>query len=251
MRPLARFLPALLLAFAASAPAVASAVDPSLPAVQRAQALLGDAVWSRVVRIENTARTGPYPREFHALVFEFERLLWFYTPCDGTQSFSLHRDNLVAEKADFGPLLRDIEPGFARWTEAAPGPADVAPVDDGSPLRNGCFIESLVALRERVARGDGAEEPRLLSYYATTSAGRLGHTVLSYRVGGRVEVLDPAQRERNFVFPLAAGADPLTLARTLAGRDVIQARYLPLHAEAVLAGVGVDRTQTVAAAVGL
>ena len=231
---------------------LASLLATSLPAqsaldhARRAQARLGPDLWSRVITVENDARHSSYPKIVHALVFELAGILWFYSATDGTQSFSLHRDNLAAEKADFGPLLRDIEPGFARWSEAAP--AGGAPVDDGSPLRNGCFIESVVALRERVARGEAAAEPRLLSYYATTSAGRLGHTVLTYRTGGRVEILDPAQRERTFVFPLAAGADPLTLARALAGRDVVKARYLPLHAEAVLAGIAGDRTQTVAAA---
>jgi hypothetical protein len=217
--------------------------------VRMAQARLGPDVWSRVITIENDARRSPYPKIVHALVFELAGILWFYTATDGTQSFSLHQDNLAAEKADFGPLLREIEPGFARWTEAAP--AGGAPADDGSPLRNGCFIESVVALRERVGRGAVVEAPRLLSYYAITSAGRSGHTVLSYRAGGRVEILDPAQRERTFVFPLAAGADPLTLARALAGREVVQARYLALHADAVLAGLAGERTQTVSATGGV
>lgn len=236
----------LLLLFALLAATLPA--QPSLDYARWAQARLGPDIWSRVITVENDARRSPYPKVVHALVFELAGILWFYTATDGTQSFSLHRDNLAAEKADFGPLLRDIEPGFARWTETAPAPAGGAPVDDGSPLRNGCFIESVVALRERVARGEGAAEPRLLSYYANTSAGRLGHTVLSYRVGGRVEILDPAQRERTFVFPLAAGADPLTLARALAGREVVKARYLPLHADAGFAGLAGDRTQTVAAA---
>ena len=44
----------------------------------------------------------------HALVFELAGMLWFYTAEDGTQSFSLRIDRLDAEKADFGPMLRDI-----------------------------------------------------------------------------------------------------------------------------------------------
>lgn len=236
---------------------IASLLVTALPAqsalehARRAQTRLGPDIWSRVITVQNDARRSPYPKVVHALVFELAGLLWFYTATDGTQSFSLHRDNLAAEKADFGPLLRDIEPGFARWTVGAPGPAGAVPVDDGSPLRNGCFIESVIALRERVGRGEVAETPRLLSYFAITSARRLGHTVLAYRAGGRVEVVDPARRERVFRFPLAAGADPLTLARALAGRDVVKARYLPLPAEPVLAGLAGDRTQNVSATGGV
>ena len=211
--------------------------QPALENVRTAQALLGPGVWSRAITVRNEARVGPYPRIVHALVFELAGMLWFYTDVDGTQSFSLHAGNMAAEKADFGPLLRDIEPGFTRWTEAAPARAGRSLAGGGLPLQNGCFIESVVALRERVARGEVAEEPRLLSYYALHRNGRLGHTVLSYRAGGRLEILDPARRERTFAFPVSAGLDPLNLARAFAGSEVIKARYLPLPAEVMLAGM--------------
>jgi len=210
--------------------------QPALENVRTAQALLGSGVWSRAITVRNEARVSPYPKIVHALVFELAGILWFYTDVDGTQSFSLHQGNLAAEKADFGPLLRDIEPGFTRWTPAAPDAAVRGTAAGGSPLRNGCFIESVVALRERMARGEVAEEPRLLSYHAESPGGRVGHTVLAYRVGGRLEIIDPSQRERAFAFPVSAGADPLALARALAGRDVVRARYLPLPAEVTLAG---------------
>ncbi len=228
MRPLARFLPALLLAFAASAPAVASAVDPSLPAVQRAQALLGDAVWSRVVRIENTARTGPYPREFHALVFEFERLLWFYTPCDGTQSFSLHRGRLEAEKADFTALMRDIEPGFRRWHTVPPPVAPVPTAADERELPNGCFVESVLAFRARLARGGPMARPRLLSYYGRSKSGRLAHTVFVYEAGGRTVVVDPDRPGTADAYPLRRADTALALARVHQGPEVDAARELPI-----------------------
>lgn len=211
--------------------------QPALENVRAAQALLGPGIWSRAITVRNVARVSPYPKIVHALVFELAGILWFYTDVDGTQSFSLHHGNLAAEKADFGPLLRDIEPGFTRWSDAPLGPLASGPLDDGSPLRNGCFIESVVALRERITRGEVAEEPRLLSYHAVSRDGRVGHTVLSYRVGGRLEILDPSQRERAFVFPVSAGADPLTLARALAGSDVARARYLPLPTEVLVAGL--------------
>ncbi|MBL9209948.1 MAG: hypothetical protein JNL92_05745 [Opitutaceae bacterium] len=211
----------------------------ALENARAAQALLGPGVWSRTVTVENEARRSPYPKIVHALVFELAGILWFYTDADGTQSFSLHVGNLAAEKADFGPLLRAIEPGFTRWTETAPETVAWLPAGGGATLRNGCFIESVAALRERMARGEVAEEPRLLSYHALTREGRVGHTVLSYRAGGRIEILDPARRERTFDFPVTAGKDPLVLARALAGRDVAQARYVPLPVAAIVAGLAV------------
>lgn len=55
-----------------------------------ARAQLGEGIWSRTVRIENRSDDGRYPARLHALVFEFDGRLWFYTDMDGTQSFSLH-----------------------------------------------------------------------------------------------------------------------------------------------------------------
>src|SRR3954463_884068 len=87
----------------------------------RAQALLGPGVWSEVITLHNGTRGGRYPTKVHALVFEFAGILWFYTALEGTQSFSLHPGKIEQEKNDFGPLLRDIEPGFVRWeVEQAP-----------------------------------------------------------------------------------------------------------------------------------
>lgn len=199
--------------------------DSSLSHVRHAQMLLGPATWSRVIHIENSTRDGRYPRELHALVFEVAGLLWFYTPGEGTQSFSLHRGNLPAEKADFAPLLRDIEPGFRRWSEVTGGGVTI---ERGARLPNGCFIESLVALRERLLVGEPIVQPRLLSYYRETAAGVLGHTVLAYQRGDRIAIYDHAQldqRERLFSAQLSA---PLPLARAFEGRRVVRARELPL-----------------------
>jgi hypothetical protein len=139
VRNLPRVLPLVAFLF------LVARADESLTDARRAQALLGDDVWSQVIRIENTARDSVYPRIVHALVFDFVGRLWFYCGVDGTQSFSVYADQLAEDKADLGPLLREIEPGFRRWTilprvRAAPG-----------PLRNGCFIESLAAVHTRMA----------------------------------------------------------------------------------------------------
>ncbi len=207
----------------------------SLDAARRAQTLLGPEVWSRVITIENENRRSPYPRTVHALVFELAGILWFYTDHDGTQSFSLHVGRVEEEKADFAPLLRDIDGGFRRWTVVESVPAGRTRRDEDEPLRNGCFVESVVALRERLARGGVAEEPRLLSYYASTPSGRVAHTVLAFNVGDRVEILDPAQKEQAFAFPRTSGSTALALARALVGREVVQARYVPLRMDGLLA----------------
>lgn len=200
----------------------------SLDFARRAGALLGDAVWSQVIEIRNDNRRSPYPETVHALVFELGGILWFYTDADGTQSFSLHRGRLAAEKADFAPLLRGIDPGFGRWTVL---PAALAPADRGAPLKNGCFIESVVELRERLARGARVGAPRLLSYYAKSVLGQEGHTVLAYDVDGRTEIYDPSRPRAKFAFPVKRAREPLTLARALDRREIVGARYLPLETE--------------------
>lgn len=193
-----------------------------------AQALLGRSVWSRVLRIENESRTGPYPRVVHALVFELLGVLWFYTDANGTQSFSLHRGQLDREKADFGPLLLDIDPGFRRWTLVAGAPPTYR--DGGRSLHNGCFILSVVLWRERRDRGGPLRTPRLLSYYWGTPTGRLGHTVLAFECAGQIEVVDPVRPDVRRCFPTEIGSNPLALACAVAEGEVLTARTLPLEA---------------------
>jgi hypothetical protein len=195
--------------------------DVSLDAARRAQVLLGSDVWSEVIRVENRARPSRYPREFHALVFELAGVLWFYTSTDGTQSFSLHRGLLTEEKADFAPLLRAIEPGFQRWsvvTAEAPAPGK---------LPKGCFIESVAALRARLARGEMTMQPRLLCYYVEKSFGLAGHTVLAYATRDGVEVIDPDDAPP-VRLDAALTDDALTWARALRGSEITRARFVPL-----------------------
>ena len=205
--------------------------DDSLTHARQAQALLGPDVWSQVISVENTAPRSPYPRTLHALVFELEGMLWFYTDTDGTQSFSLQRGRLAEEKADFGPLLRDIEPGFTRWSAVpeATGAAESPRVS----LPNGCFIQSVAATR---TLGAGANHLRLLSYYVQTPSGLHGHTVLAYSVRGRLEVFDPLWPNRAQKFPETLGRDALALARAMRGSDVVRARLLPLDASGSQSG---------------
>ncbi len=224
--------------FLACATAGAGA-DDSLVHARRAQALLGAEVWSQVLHIENRARASAYPRTLHALVFELAGILWFYSDGDGTQSFSLYRGRLEQDKADYAPLLRDIEPGFARWSVMAD---DVSLSEDGTlvgELPNGCFIESYASLRRLVARGAEIGAPRLLSYYAESKVRRQGHTVLAYEVSGRVMVVDPEQPDRPLSFTGALAGDPMQLARAVQGSEVVRARVLPLELPAGPAPRGV------------
>lgn len=203
--------------------------DFSLDHARKAQSLLGPDIWSEIVRVENDARPSRYPRRLHALVFELAGVLWFYTPADGTQSFSLHVGRLAEEKADFGPLLRDIEPGFKRWTTV---PREQWPeVKARLELKNGCFIESIAELRARLARGERMERPRLLSYYAQTPGGAKGHTVLTYGIGDHVQVYDPGKPYAQLVFAKAFGPDPLVLARAVEGPAIVKARYVTIDLE--------------------
>ncbi len=232
MNPRILFLVSLLLT------AICSGADASLVNARRAQALLGSEVWSQILRIENTGRASGYPRALHALVFEIAGILWFYSDTDGTQSFSLHRGRLAEEKANFGPLLRDIDPGFTRWTAVQADLAVTGAVAPEAPLRNGCFIESYAALRVRLARGESISEPRLLSYYrgGTNTNRPQGHTVLAYVVAGQVKVVDPAQPDREREFSPALAADPLLLARAVDGRGIDQARVIPIKPRETVPG---------------
>ena len=196
--------------------------DDSLLHARRAQALLGAETWCRVIRIENDARPSAYPRTVHALVFEFLGRLWFYCDVNGTQSFSLHAGRLDEEKANFAPLLRDIEPGFTRWSEVR-----TEQVAAGT-LPNGCFIESVALLRARMSEGAPIVMPKLLSYYIDTRVGLRGHTVLVYRQDDRALVCDPARPRKLLSVPLPLAADALECARVLDGPEVLKAQFLPI-----------------------
>lgn len=213
----------------------------SLENARRAQALLGADVWSQVIRVENTGSTARYPRTVHALVFELVGILWFYTDVDGTQSFSMHRGRLAADKADFAPLLRDIHADFKKWTVVPADPAARA-TGDGA-LLNGCFVESVANLRQRVLVGDDVRSPQLLSYYANGSH-TPGHTVLTYQTAEGVKVIDPIDPKRPIVLAAKLARDAHALGTALVGRMVTKAIWVPVSdfAAKVASGyVGVTR----------
>lgn len=210
--------------------------DSSLAAARRARAELGPEVWSEVIRIENAAHGSAYPRMFHALVFELADILWFYTSCDGTQSLSLRRGQVAEDKTNLTPLLHAIERGFARWT-IVPDEFSPRPPEWRGELPNGCFIESVAALRTRRERGETVADAQLLSYYIDTGDGPHGHTVLTYAQGRAIEVIDPAEPGPARQFPPAVADDALKLARALAGEQVSKARWLSLDRVAPSGGI--------------
>lgn len=208
---------------------LASALGAATPleSARRAQALLGPETWSRVIRVENTAAHSPYPATVYALAFEEAGLLWFYTATDGTQSLSLHPHRLVEEKADLAPLLADLDPGFTRWAVVPEAREEISPADRAA-LPNGCFIESLAALRDRIRQGELIERARLLSCYFDTPAGRRGHTVLTYETPRGLYLLDPRRspQPRRVPRSWADDADALAAA-ALPGAKVARARWVP------------------------
>lgn len=224
MRSLAILFPFVLAALTLRADSLASA--------QSARALLGPDVWSRIVRIENDNPAGRYPARLHALVFEFDGRLWFYTDTDGTQSFSLHAGRLAEEKADFGPLLRDIEDGFVRHEDVTDRQPTVRFASAEKELRNGCFIEALAYFLRRCETGRPPEHARLLTYYMRSRQGRRGHTVLVYREHGRDWMFDPFDLGAPRRLPRLPDDDPMTVARAVfpanSHRRPVKAVYLNL-----------------------
>jgi len=111
---------ALLLAVPGGACGGTKAPPAGLRDAIAARALLGPAIWARVVRIDNAGPRGAgprnaYPLTVYATVFELSGILWFYCDADGTQSLSVRRGSPEADKADPGPLLRAISGQFGAW----------------------------------------------------------------------------------------------------------------------------------------
>jgi hypothetical protein len=211
--------------FSVAAFAAGLSVDTSLPSVRHAEHLLEAHVWTQVVKIDNASAASPYPRVVYALVFQLDSVLWFYTPKDGTQSLSLYRGQADKDKANLGPLLLAIDPGFTHWTRL---PKSDESLTDGLRLPNGCFIESMTLLFRELEKGSPIENPKLLSYYVSRPGGIRGHTVLQFTSGGKVHVVDPDRPARPATFRNADPNDPKDVANRIR-RDVSKARQLPLR----------------------
>lgn len=214
----------------------------SLATAREAQATLGPDVWSRLIKIDNTASKRTYPRTVYAVVFEFGGLLWFYCDTDGTQSFSLHRGKLAEEKADFGPLLRDIDAGFTSYTVVAD--SLIKPASHStSELPNGCFVKSVATFHRFLEGQGGLAQAALLSYYLKTSEGLKGHTVFVFTdADGSLGYVDPVVSPTVVKLPSQLRADPLAVARAVQGPDALQVA----QARWVTADVSTPRPDTYA-----
>jgi hypothetical protein len=196
--------------------------------------MLGPEIWSRVISITNTAAQSEYPHEFHALVFEFSGILWFYADVNGTQSLSLRTHHLEEDKADLGPLLRVIEPGFTGHKVMATLAADAEP---GERPPNNCFVASVAALQAQLARGEPIMEARLLSFYRQGGRRRVGHTLLTYTTPRGAFAVDPADSGSPREISRSLARNALALARLFGGDAVDKARWVvaPLPAGTLLA----------------
>jgi hypothetical protein len=198
--------------------------DTSLNAVRCAQFMLQAHTWTEVVRIENSGLQSRYPRTVNALVFQLDSVLWFYTPTDGTQSLSLLRGRAEADKSNLGPLLAAIDAGFTGW-EVVPPAGPTSNIRERPP--NGCFVESMAILFQRLERGALMENPKLLSYYVSFPGGIRGHTVLQFTSGGWIQIVDPDRPESTKRIHYANENDPTSVAARIRG-DIAKARHLPL-----------------------
>ncbi len=201
----------------------------SLRTAQQARAELGSGVWSRVLRIDNSNPHNGYPSTVFATVFEFDGILWFYTDANGTQSFSLHRGRLDEEKANFTSLVQAISPDF-RFFEILPEVAGKPVHVTSARLPNGCFIDSLAALRYRIEAGDAILRASLLSVYVGRGATLHGHTVLAYETPAGAFLIDSAVSPEPVRLAGATLAhDPIRAAQAVM-KNVTRALWLPVVA---------------------
>jgi hypothetical protein len=194
--------------------------------VRRAEALLGPDVWTKLILIQNRAPSREYPAKTAALVFEFDGILWFYAPTEGTQSLSQYRGKLEEDKGNLLALLKGIHKGFESYREVPDAPLVAS---DGA-LRNGCLIESIAAMRVRIARGEPISRAAILFYYLQGNEGLWGHAVLAYEKPDGLFVDDASHKIGQ---RLEGGwpAEPLALARAYqpeAASRLVHARILPV-----------------------
>jgi len=201
-----------------------------LDEAMRAKALLGPGLWSTVIEVENHAHGSRYPAQEYALVFEFERLLWFYTDTDGTHRLSMCAGCVDHDKANLGPLIRALDPDFGAWKILPDGPHLMT---GRGHVRNGCLIESIALLRRSLVQGADITRPKLLFYYVETRSGLHGHAVLEYESGGSVAVVDPDFPRHTWHLSASAAGDPVAVASVMHD-DVVKASWLPVNDRSAL-----------------
>ena len=209
---------------------VVSCSASSLENAERARALLGSDAWSRIIRVENTAKHSIYPHTVYALVFELSGLLWFYTDTNGTQSFSLYVNRLAEEKADFGPLLRAIDPGFETYEILRSKTSSTIGVIEPPPFA--CLIESVAAARALAERGENIKRAELVWFYINVHESLQGHTVLAYENQDGAYLVDAAFPGGRIRVGATLPDKPTALAKNFEklGFAIVKTRQLSIEA---------------------
>lgn len=198
-----------------------------------ARAMLGEGVWSRVIRITNerAGSASRYPREFHGLVVAFEGILWLYTEFDGTQTLSQRAGQLEQDRANLGSLLRAIEPGLTSFTDVT---ALAPPVLSSKPPPYPCFLSCVARWRMLQREKNPPERARLIAYYV--AAQRQGHMVLQYWRNGERYVYDPEKPHEEQRLAHRVGEAPLAVAKAVFSypqySGPVRASHLDLRREA-------------------
>ena len=204
-------------------PARASLLD-----VRHAAAGLGPETWSLTIAIENRKPDSAFPRKVYALVFEFNRILWLFTPYDGTRSLSIHRGQPEEDRDHLLSLLQRVHHGFKRFTVVPENTLELPPLD--RPIRNGCFVESLASARTRILRGEAIQNAAILLFYARSGLSEWGHAVLAYETPQGI-FIDDSRRPKTNRIKGTWGDDPLKLAGNHVpelSAELIRARTVPV-----------------------
>ncbi len=215
---------------------------PDGAAACQAAAMLQAAGWAQVFEITNDRPDRHYPARFYATIFAFNDILWFYTPSEGTESLSIYEGQTEADRAELGPLLRQINPGFVAFRAVSHADlgrnADVlgsagAEQTHWAPLANGCFVESVHELLRLQAAGIMLTEARVLLFYVRQGLGLKGHAVLVYATAGGHFGWDPAKPNHDRELPrFGADTAALRVARAFLPDQLLprlqRARFLPV-----------------------
>jgi hypothetical protein len=189
--------------------------------------------WSSVIEIRNEKRHPAYPAITYALVFEFNQVLWLYTPYDGTQSLSFTYGTTKTDRQNLMPLLKNKWPGFAHFRESVMEP-EFTTKGHEHPA-NACFIEAIAALDAiGVPRSKINRAALLVIYFQNRDS---GHTVLSYETEDGRYVYDAKLYPKPIPLHAAKGADPVEMAsEAFPGAKIASARFVEFSHEALVSG---------------
>lgn len=196
--------------------------------VLKARALLGNGTWSSILHIARSKADSLAPASFHALAFEFNRVLWLYVPSEGTQNLSKVIGRTAHDKLQLASLAAQVYP-LTKEVRIVSDPGEVQPVT-GSP-RNGCFIESLAAWELERQRTGKAPKAALFSYYWRTRSRIKGHTVLLLERDQTQLVIDQSRPRRvEIAVPHTLSSDEKAIASLIDPRvEIVETRTLRLE----------------------